>query len=146
MKVKKIADGKLLIQTKINPSEHLLSTPDEIAAAGPDSDADDFALLLDLVITVVDTEVKTVTIDSDESEISISTKKKLRRTKSKTIRFDEIKTISLVEGKKRRAIVVEQLDGEKELITMHKSRRKIAKALKYIEEIFGSELMQRATS
>lgn len=54
MKIKKLGDGKLFIQFKFNPSKNLLSTTNEIAAAGPDEDG--FALLMDAVITIVDTE------------------------------------------------------------------------------------------
>jgi hypothetical protein len=136
LKIKGLPDGKLFIQFKFNPSEDLLSTPDEIAAAGDD---EEIALLLDAVISIVDTEVRTIIIDPNLSELSVTVKKKLRK-KLKKIAFADIEQMRLVE-KKKNAIFLETADGEKELITVHKRARKVKKALERIQEILGPHIL-----
>lgn len=137
MKIKRLADGKLFIQFKFNPNENLLSTGDEIAAAGPDGD--DFALFMDAVIIIVDTEVRTIVLDPKIAEVAITTKKKLRKPKTKNVRFDEIRKIRLIEKKKKNAIFIETAGDEKDLIAFHKRQRKIKKILKEIVNILGPE-------
>jgi hypothetical protein len=121
VKIKNLPDGKLFIQFKFNPSEHLLSTPDQIAAAGDD---DEIAMFLDAIISIVDTEVRTIIFDPKLSELSVTTKKKLRKKKLKKIAFADIKQVKLLQQKKKNAVFPETADGEKELITFHKSARK----------------------
>jgi hypothetical protein len=120
--------GRLFIQFRFNPGEHLLSTPDEIA------------LLLDAVISIVDTEVRTIILDPKCSEVSVTTKKKLRKKKLKKIAFADIRRVRLVEQNKKNAIFVETSNQEKALITFHKSARKVKKAMKRIEEIPGPSI------
>jgi hypothetical protein len=139
LKIKKLPDGKLFIQFKFNPSEDLLSTPDEIAALGDD---DEIALLFDAVISIVDTEVRTIIFDEDLSKLSVTIKKKLRKKKLKEIAFADIKQMKIVEKKKKNAIFLETTDGEKELIAFHKRARKVKKVLKQIEEIFGPNMQK----
>ena len=97
MKIQKFGDGKLYIKYKFNPSEDLLSTPDQ-RALDPD---DDLTLLLDGVISLVDSEMRTVIIGPNTSEVAQSVKKKLRKAKTKRVKFSEIKEFRLEEKKKK---------------------------------------------
>jgi hypothetical protein len=138
MKFKRLSSGKIFVQFKYNPSEHLLSTPDEVAAAGIDGSSDDFALFMDAAISIIDTEVRTVIIDPEMANISLTTKKKLRKRKVKQIEFGDIKQIQHVENKKRNALFLDTGENEKDLIALHKSPRKIKKILGQIEDTIGS--------